>query len=93
MNAPPPDLHEIESELQASGFLVLSTGEVEAAGAAMVLGISPKTLRNWRSNLEGPPWRTVRGFSWYSIKALLAWQSGTGSSLQSQRDQAESPRP
>lgn len=71
---------DIAEQLQAAGFLVLAGGEVEAAGAALLLGITPKTLRNWRSELAGPPWRVARGLAWYRIADVLAWR-GTSASL------------
>lgn len=74
------DPADIGTQLQAAGFLVLASGEVEAAGAAFLLQVTPKTLRNWRSSLEGPPWRVARGLAWYRVADILAWR-GTSASL------------
>ena len=61
-------------DLEEAGFLVLASGEVEAAGAAYLLQLSPKTLRNMRAELDGPPWRTARRIVWYRITDVLAWR-------------------
>lgn len=43
--------------------------------AAEVLGVSPKTLRNWRSNGSGgPPYRKLKGAGVrYWLDELLQW--------------------
>lgn len=79
---------DIGDQLQAAGFLVLQSGEVEAAGAAFLLQISPKTLRNMRAECDGPPFRVARRLVWYSIDAVLAWR-GTLASLQSSATRAK----
>lgn len=79
---------DIARYLTTAGFLVLESGEVEAAGAAYLLGIMPKTLRNWRADLAGPPWRVTRGLAWYRISDVLAWR-GTSASLHAHADGAK----
>ena len=42
--------------------------------AAAVLDVAPKTLRNWRSRGEGPPYRKLRGAGVrYWVHELLQW--------------------
>jgi hypothetical protein len=43
----------------------------EAAGA--ILGVSPKTLANWRTIDYGPPWVRVGGRVRYLHDSLIAW--------------------
>ena len=52
---------ELAQQFESRGFIVTRRLEVEAAGLAAHLGISEKTLRNWRAEEFGPPSsRTVR---------------------------------
>lgn len=91
MSDPAANVTAIAASLQADGFLVTVAHEVESAGAAMMLGLTPKTLRNWRSDLTGPPWRIVRGLAWYRIQDVLAWGGGTLVSLQPSGSRADAP--
>lgn len=67
----------IEAEaLRAQGFSV-GPGprfEIRTHAAALMLGRSSGTLKNWRSAGVGPAWRSDgAGGVWYSVIELLAW--------------------
>jgi hypothetical protein len=65
------DIDRLAHELAAAGYVVTIGLEVEASGAAAALGLSPKTLRNMRSELRGPSWRLVRGIAWYRLTDIF----------------------
>ena len=67
---------DIAEELAQAGFIVTVGHEIEAAAAAYLLGIKPKTLKNWRNTLKGPQWRVRRGLAWYPLADVIAWRSG-----------------
>lgn len=67
------ELDAIRERLQAEGHAVTIIGLVAEPAAAVVLGVAPGTLRNWRSQGHGPPWLKIRGRCWYSLPELLAW--------------------
>lgn len=82
------DVDQVARQLHAAGFLVTIDLRVEAAGAAAFLGVTPKTLRNQRSELRGPQWELRHGLAYYAISDLLDWRGGTRASLGS-RDVVE----
>ena len=65
-------LKHVVHELRALGVHVTPDNRVVANGAAKLIGVSQKTLRNWRSTGEGPPW-TRAGQVWYRVPAVLEW--------------------
>ncbi|MCP5328567.1 MAG: hypothetical protein R3E75_08150 [Steroidobacteraceae bacterium] len=66
---------ELAQQFESRGFIVTRRLEVEAAGLAAHLGISEKTLRNWRAEEFGPPSsRTVRRVALYPIADLAKWK-------------------
>ena len=65
----------LAQQFELRGFIVTRRLEVEAAGLAAHLGVSEKTLRNWRAEECGPPSsRTVRRVALYPIADLARWQ-------------------
>lgn len=74
------DADDIARRLADAGFVVTIDHEVESAGAAALLGVTPKTLRNWRADLAGPNWRVRGRIVLYAIADLIAWR-GTLASL------------
>lgn len=58
--------------LQERGYHVTPDRRTTNAGAAALLGISPGTLRNWRSEGKGPTPKVI-GQVWYSIPEVLDW--------------------
>ena len=66
---------QLAQQFESQGFIVTRALEVEAAGLAAHLGVSEKTLRNWRTEEFGPaPSRTVRRVALYPIGEILRWQ-------------------
>lgn len=45
----------------------------DTAGAATILCVAPKTLRNWASLGAGPEVFRLNGATRYSIEGVLAW--------------------
>lgn len=86
------DPDDVARQLQAAGFLVTLDLHVEAAGAASLMGISPKTLRNHRSDLRGPRWELRHGHAYYAVTDVLEW-IGTQASLGSTTDIVHAPPP
>lgn len=72
------DVDAIARQLADAGFVVTIDREVESAGAAAVLGLTPKTLRNWRSELMGPDWKVHGRIVLYAIADLIAWRRDAG---------------
>jgi hypothetical protein len=71
---------DIARQLHQAGFVVTLDLRVHAAGAAALLGCTPKTLRNQRCELRGPRWELRHGQAFYAIADLLDW-IGTAPSL------------
>ena len=46
---------------------------LKEAAAAERLGLSPKTLRNWRSRGEGPPYLLLGSSVRYATASVDAW--------------------
>jgi hypothetical protein len=67
-------IERIGEQLKSAGFLVTLDYEVESAGAAWLLNITPKTLRNWRCELQGPHFRHQHSLILYSIEDVLTWK-------------------
>lgn len=79
MSARDDELHrqaeQLAQQFESRGFIVTRQLEVEAAGLAAHLGVSEKTLRNWRTEAFGPPSsRTVRRVALYPLVDLARWQ-------------------
>ncbi|HEY0464197.1 MAG TPA: hypothetical protein VGC79_08315 [Polyangiaceae bacterium] len=55
----------IELRLRLTG-----DGYVDEAGAALLLGVSPRTLRRWREEARPIPYRRMCGRPQYSLDAL-----------------------
>lgn len=51
-------------------IFVAYDGTVSAMDAARLLNRSEKTLRNWRTEYAGPPYRKHGGRVWYAIEDL-----------------------
>lgn len=54
-NAEAMTLDEFEAELRRRGVVITLTGMVRASALADVIGVSSRTLSNWRASGEGPP--------------------------------------
>lgn len=63
--------------LQERGHHVTPDLRTTSAGAAELLGISPGTLRNWRSEGKGPASKHI-GQVWYWIPEVLDWIDAQG---------------
>jgi len=63
---------EAAAALRTLGELVTPDLRINGKGAAMMIGVSQKTLRNWRSIGEGPRWWTA-GVVWYRLDDVVAW--------------------
>jgi hypothetical protein len=78
MSAREDELHrqaeQLAQQFESRGFIVTRQLEVEAAGLAAHVGVSAKTLANWRNQQIGPPSRTVRRVAWYSCVEIVRWR-------------------
>lgn len=77
------DIEIVTERLRASGHTVRPDGRITSEAAAELLGVSPKTLRNWRSGKLPPGFPQpfdIRGRVWYRLPELLAW-------IEAQRDE------
>lgn len=50
-------LASFEARLAKAGIAQTGDGHIPPEGVALLLVVSVKTLRNWRSDGKGPPWR------------------------------------
>lgn len=73
----------VRERLEAAGFVVTIDGRITEAAAAALIGLEPRTLRNWRCLGKGPPVERLFGRAWYPLEPLLGW-------LQQTRDHATS---
>jgi DNA-binding transcriptional MerR regulator len=48
--------------------------------AAEALGVTQRTLREWRSAGTAPNWRKLNGTVWFSVQALADFLNGDGGS-------------
>lgn len=79
------DVEIVIERLRASGHTVRPDGRITADAAAELLGVSPKTLRNWRSGMLPPGFPQafdIRGRIWYRLHELLDW-------IEAQRDEEQ----
>lgn len=83
---------DVAHRLHASGFLVTIDLCVETAGAAALMQLTPKTLRNQRSELRGPRWQLRHGHAYYAIADVLDW-IGTQASLGQASERGHAPPP
>ena len=58
--------------LRALGETVTPDNRINARGAAVLIGRTQKTLRNWRTADEGPKF-FVAGQVWYRIENVIDW--------------------
>ena len=70
------DVEIVIERLKAAGLRVSLDGRVTSETAAEILGISPGTLRNWRSGKLPPGFPQpfdIGGRIWYRLRELLEW--------------------
>lgn len=72
-------LDQVRGRLQSSGFIVTADDRISERAAAALIGLSPKTLRNWRSAGQGPPSVSICRRAWYPLEQLVAWITATKS--------------
>jgi len=56
--------------INGTGIRVTGAKRTDEAGAALYLGVSPRTVRRWRKQEIGPAFHMVGGRAWYSIEDL-----------------------
>ena len=61
---------QLRAELGAAGHAVLPGGRVNGRAAALVLGVVPATLRNWRAYGGGPLYLKAGGRVLYDLADL-----------------------
>ena len=66
----PTDLERIAGRLEAAGYWVSLDHRTDEAGAAKLIGIRPRSLRNWRAQGTGPAF-VYAGRVTYKIAAVL----------------------
>ena len=59
--------------LQAMGEHVTPDLRMKAHATAVLIGIKPRTLRNWRSVRKGPAWAMLGGQPWYRVEDVVRW--------------------
>jgi len=73
---PAVSVETLREQCKTSGFPIYSGDRVNEAAAAKLLGVSPGTLRNWRSSGCGPAWVRAgggRGAISYKLESLSVW--------------------
>jgi len=76
MTSSSADIEIVIARLKAAGHRVSLDGRITSETAAELLGISPGTLRNWRSGKLPPGFPQpfdVGGRIWYQLRELLEW--------------------
>jgi len=66
----------LETSVDRPRIRVTPDNRVDTNNAAAFLGIKKKTMANWRSRGEGPPWRKVAGLVFYDWPGLQAFARG-----------------
>lgn len=66
----------LRADLEAAGQEVLPGGLVRERAAALVLGLEPGTLRNWRARNRGPAYRKSGGRVLYELTELANFREG-----------------
>jgi hypothetical protein len=61
--------------IMTTTFIAPAASYTDAIGAALILGIAPKTLRNWASLKTGPPVFRFGGSARYGIAEIHEWAS------------------
>lgn len=61
--------------IKSAGHWITDDNRVTADGAAYLIGIKPKTLRNWRSERKGPPPLQRGRLITYHLHDVLNWIS------------------
>jgi hypothetical protein len=64
---------ELERRIRAEGVAITPAGLLRERAAAQVLGVSSRTLREWRLERKPPAWRKLNGGVWYSVGALCEY--------------------
>lgn len=59
--------------LRALGHHVTPDLRMKALATAELIGIRPRTLRNWRSERKGPAWAMFGGQPWYRVEDVVRW--------------------
>lgn len=59
--------------LRALGEHVTPDLRMKAQATAVLIGIKPKTLRNWRAEQKGPAWTMLGGQPWYRVVDVVRW--------------------
>jgi hypothetical protein len=66
----------VEPYIERPRIRVTPDGRVDTDNAAVFLGVTKKTMANWRSRGVGPRWRKVGSFVFYELRALQAFAAG-----------------
>jgi hypothetical protein len=69
----PDQLEQFRATLVRGGIRPTVSDLVRASDAARVLGLAPKTLRNWRSDGRGPDFVSIGGSVFYPLASLNAF--------------------
>lgn len=64
---------QLRAACAARGIWVSADDRVREADAAELLGMAPKTLRNWRYTNEPLPYTTRAGRPLYALSDLAEW--------------------
>lgn len=68
-----PRVTELTARLEARGCWVSLDNRVREAAAANIIGLSPRTLRQWREEGRGPVFVAIGHRITYRLADLLAW--------------------
>jgi hypothetical protein len=64
---------ELEKRIRAEGIPITPAGLLRERAAAQVLGVAPRTLREWRLAEKPPPWHRLSGTIRYHVADLAAF--------------------
>lgn len=64
--------HEgLRKKFEEAGFRVSPRNDVDPGAVAWLLGITPRTLDNWRSQRKGPVYLRLGKRVWYPLGAIV----------------------
>ncbi|MBL8269563.1 helix-turn-helix domain-containing protein [Steroidobacter sp.] len=63
----------LRAQCERAGLRVLLTDEVDSEVCAQILDIEERTLRGWRQQGYGPPWRPQRQRRLYALSDIAVW--------------------
>jgi len=67
------DASELEKRIRAHRIPITPAGMLRERDAATVLGVAPRTLREWRKAGKPPPHVRLNRGTWYSVGVLAAF--------------------